>query len=251
MSKINRLILEWSKGTVKSARELSEAGYSPQILKGYVNSGWITLLSRGAYKLADEDLEWQGGLYCLQRDPNNTIHVGAKTALSLKGYSHYISWNEGSIELFGGVKEKLPRWFSKQPWMQKIKLFRTEVFPYEYPRILSTVDVNNVPIKISASELAMLEMVFLVPTVHPFNEVKLTMESLTALRSELLQVLLEDCSSVNTKRLFLYLAEIYNHSWFQELNLTKVNLGSGKREIVKNGKLDKKYKITVPKDHEE
>ena len=35
----------------------------------------------------------------------------------------------------------------------------------------------------------------------------------------------------------------------KELDLDKVNLGSGKRSIVQNGVLDKKYNITVPREY--
>jgi len=38
------------------------------------------------------------------------------------------------------------------------------------------------------------------------------------------------------------------HPWLSHVNLNHVDLGSGKRVIVKDGVLDKKYKITVPED---
>ena len=49
------------------------------------------------------------------------------------------------------------------------------------------------------------------------------------------------------KRLFLYLAEKAKHEWFNHLDLSNIDLGSGKRKIVEEGALDEKYKITVPK----
>ena len=65
--------------------------------------------------------------------------------------------------------------------------------------------------------------------------------------AKMVQELLEDCNSIKVKRLFLYLAENSDHFWFKELNVKSVNLGKGKRVIDVNGKLDKKYNITVPK----
>ena len=62
----------------------------------------------------------------------------------------------------------------------------------------------------------------------------------------MLQSLLEHCSSVKVKRLFLHLAEKHNHAWFKSLDVTKVSLGSGKRVLVPGGRLDPKYLITVP-----
>ena len=47
------------------------------------------------------------------------------------------------------------------------------------------------------------------------------------------------------------MAEKSQHSWFKELDSIKLNLGSGKRVVVQNGVLDKKYHITVPREYAE
>ncbi|HEX9971507.1 MAG TPA: type IV toxin-antitoxin system AbiEi family antitoxin domain-containing protein, partial [bacterium] len=78
-----------------------------------------------------------------------------------------------------------------------------------------------------------------------FAEASHLMENLATLRPQLVQQLLEQCNSIKVKRLFLYFAEKHDHEWFNHLNKNKINLGSGKRVVVKNGKLDKKYQITV------
>jgi len=36
--------------------------------------------------------------------------------------------------------------------------------------------------------------------------------------------------------------------WYGKINVSEIDLGSGKRTIVKNGKLNKKFKITVPEE---
>lgn len=51
-----------------------------------------------------------------------------------------------------------------------------------------------------------MEMLYLVPKVHSFEEADLIMESLSTLRGDLLQKLLEKCNSVKVKRMFLYLS---------------------------------------------
>jgi Transcriptional regulator, AbiEi antitoxin, Type IV TA system len=48
------------------------------------------------------------------------------------------------------------------------------------------------------------------------------------------------------KRLFLYIAEKTGHHCFNHLDVTKIDLGKGKRSIVKNGVFVNKYGITVP-----
>jgi hypothetical protein len=74
------------------------------------------------------------------------------------------------------------------------------------------------------------------------------MEGLNNLRPASVQKLLEGCTSVKVKRLFLYLADKVGHEWLNYINLGKVDLGSGKRAIVKNGVYVSKYQITVPKE---
>ncbi len=74
------------------------------------------------------------------------------------------------------------------------------------------------------------------------------MEGLTLLRlrPSLVQSLLEQCRSIKVKRLFMVLAETCNHSWLKNLDLSTVDFGKGKRMIIKGGKLDSKFGITVP-----
>ena len=61
-------------------------------------------------------------------------------------------------------------------------------------------------------------------------------------------MLLSDCKSIKVKRLFFWFAERHRFTWLPQIDQTKVNLGKGKRMLVKGGKLDPKYLITVPGD---
>jgi hypothetical protein len=74
------------------------------------------------------------------------------------------------------------------------------------------------------------------------------MEGLNNLRPSSIQNLLEKCTSVKVKRLFLYLADKVGHEWFSFINLDNFDLGSGKRSIVAGGVYVSKYQITVPKE---
>ena len=51
---------------------------------------------------------------------------------------------------------------------------------------------------------------------------------------------------MKVKRLFMYLAENCKHPWAGKVDLSKVDLGKGKRALVKGGRFDAKYQITVP-----
>ena len=245
-TKINQLISNWPKGTVKTVTELQGLGYTPQLLKIYSNSKWIELFSRGIYKLYNDDVTWQGALFGFQKKRETTLHTGGKTALTLKGYSHYLSQNESKVYLFSDRKENIPTWIKK---FNQIKVKRNEVFNYKKNENFTLHNAGNFYIIISTPELAAMEMLYLIPNEQSFDEAAKIMEGLTTLRPELVQNLIEECNSVKVKRLFLFMAEKHNHEWAKELNIDRINFGSGKRSIVKDGVLDKKYQITVPREY--
>lgn len=248
MNKINQLMKDWPKGAVMLTSYLKEKGYSKDLLKRYANSNWLESLGYGVYKLSGDEVGWEGAVRALQMQ--SSVHPGGKTALEMKGYAHFLTLGNKTVELFSGIKEPLPKWFRNQNWMKSINHISTKLFQYDDSKIYINCDVKNISLKISSPELAILEMLFLVPKIHSFDEVNLIMESLTTLRADLLQTLLEKCNSVKVKRMFLFLAERHGHFWFEDLDQTKIYLGSGKREIVKEGRLNKKYNITVPKEYE-
>jgi len=247
MTKINQLIKKWPKGTAKTVKELQELGYSPQLLKSYSNSKWIELFSKGIYKLGGDEVLWQGLLYGMQRKKETTLHAGGRTALTLKGFAQYIKLGKDRVYLFSNGNENFNTWIKKN---NQLTLKRTEIFNYKNKDNFTNHTTNQFEITISTPELAIMEMLYLVPNEHSFEETSEIMEGLTTLRPKLAQKLLEECKSIKVKRLFLFMAEYSNHDWVKELNIEKIDLGSGKRVIVKNGVLDKKYKITVPRRYE-
>jgi hypothetical protein len=93
-------------------------------------------------------------------------------------------------------------------------------------------------------------MLHLVPRKVGFDEARLVMGNLATLRPEVVQGLLEACRSVKVKRLFLYMAETEGHAWLTKVDLSKVDLGKGKRMVVPKGRYDAKYRITVTLDRE-
>jgi hypothetical protein len=74
------------------------------------------------------------------------------------------------------------------------------------------------------------------------------MEGLTNLSPRRLQELLADCRSVKVKRLFFFFADRHKHAWLKRLRKEQIDLGKGKRMLVKGGRLDHTYQITVPDD---
>lgn len=112
----------------------------------------------------------------------------------------------------------------------------------------SRLSIDLVELDVATPERAALEMMYLVPKRQSFEEACQVVEALTTLRPLFLQSLLESCTSVKTKRLFMHAAERANHAWLKHLDLSGVDFGSGRRTIHAGGRLDRKYDLIVA-DH--
>ena len=246
MNNINQILQKWPQGTVITTDWLKKQGVSRQSVNSYKKSGWLEQIGSGAYKRKGDTIEWQGGLYALQKLQNVGVNVGGKTALELQGYGHYIRRADTrKFVLWKTPKVRLPPWFMNYNWNVQLEVRSATLYEGEVDA-LSQKKIDNIEISISSAERAILEYLHDVPGNEGLDEANYIMEGLSTLRPLVLQKLLEACKSVKVKRLFLYMAEYHNHAWFNRLDPSPIDLGSGKREIVKGGKLDKKYKIVVP-----
>ena len=247
-TKINRLINQWPRGTVSAASYLKRLGFSHDLLIRYKKSGWIQSFGRGAYTLYGDKVDWPGALYTLQNQLGLNVHPGGKTALELKGYAHYLPAGKRKIFLYGTQGKGLPNWFKGERLGVDIVMTRTNLFPEDSKEGFSEFREKDFSVKISTPERAAMEMLHLVPGKISFEEALLIMENLVSLRPEKVQRLMVMCRSIKVKRLFMYMSEKQEHSWVSDLDMSKINTGKGKRMIVPNGKYDKKYCITVPRD---
>jgi hypothetical protein len=119
----------------------------------------------------------------------------------------------------------------------------------QYTKIFNWKDTKE-GLRISTPERAILEVLNDVPGKISFEHADELMQGLNTLSPRSLQKLLEICDNVKVRRLFFWYAERQNHSWLVKINKDNINLGSGNRVIVKGGRLNKKYKITVPEMYE-
>ena len=101
---------------------------------------------------------------------------------------------------------------------------------------------------ISTPERAILELIDELPNNETFHLVDVTMEGLVNISPRRMQQLLYVATSIKVKRLFFFFADRHRHRWLDHIVRDKINLGKGKRMLVKGGKLDPKYQITVPAD---
>jgi len=247
-TKINRLISQWPRGTVSAASYLNMLGFGYDLLVRYKKSGWIQSFGRGAYILYGDKVEWPGALYALQTQLGLHVHPGGKTALELKGYAHYLPSGKRKIFLYGTQGQVLPNWFKGERLGVDIAMTRTNLFPGDSQEDFSEFIEKDFFMRISSPERAAMEMLHLVPGKISFEEALLIMENLVSLRPDMVQRLLAMCRSIKVKRLFMYMSERQEHAWVSDLDLSKIDLGKGKRMIVPNGKYDRKYLTTVPPD---
>lgn len=244
-SKINQLISAYPQGVVLLSAWLRKQGYSLDLLKRYKESQWLESIGFGALKRYGDKIGYEGALFALQAQSGLSIHPGGKTALSLLGKSHYLELSAKKAVLFGAKNEKLPAWFKKYEWGIKIEFHALKFLPPEAG--LVELDLKSFSIKVSGAARALMECLYLAPKKQDLLECYELMEGLNNLRPDHVQKLLEQCNSVKVKRLFLYMAEKAGHGWLEQLDLKRVDLGSGKRSIVENGVYDSKYQITIPK----
>ncbi len=214
----------------------------------YVQSGWISSIGSGAYIRSSDEMDWYGGLNALQQQLGLAVHLGGKSALVSHGFGHYTHTGRELVFLFLNKGIKLPPWFRANDWQVDFKITRTALLPHNLKDSFTHKTFNGFDIRLSTPERAVLEMLYYIPEMQGFDEAVKILESTSSLRPKLIQNLLENCNSVKVKRLFLYMAEKINHPWFAQLDVRKIELGKGKRLIVRHGRLDRKYQITVPGD---
>lgn len=249
---LDQLASKFNTGNVLTLRWLKENNISAKLAWWYVHSGWLVRLGHQVYKKANTEVDWSGALLAIQNQLKLPIHIGGKSALTLLGRAHFISMQgTRQIILFAKPNTNIPQWFfDESVWGVKFLVYQPLLFKYESTSI-TEIWVNNSKVLVSSPELAILEMLYLLPHHESFEEVTLIMKGLTQLRPIVIQTLLENCCSVKVKRLFLSLANKYKLPWLDDINLDNVNLGKGKYVVGDGGSYDSKYQISLPVIQEE
>ena len=235
-------------GVVLLSSWLTSQGYNLDLQKRYKKSHWLESIGSGASIRSGDDVDYLGGLYALQTQAGFSIHVAGRTALALLGRAHYINMNAQRAVLIGAYKEVLPSWFKKKDWGMQIHYYSTSFLSADLGLI--EFEHKSFSILVSSPARAILECLYLAPKHQELFECYELMEGMNDLRPKMVQELLENCSSIKVKRLFLYLTEKFSHPWFEFLDLSRIDLGSGKQSIVRNGVYIDRYKITVAKEFE-
>ena len=243
-TKINSLLQKFPSGALYFGAWLNQNGIPYTLQQHYRNSQWLTAIDKGVMYRTGEKPTLFSALSCFNNQLNKKFHIGALSALEMRGFAHYVPLGRQTIVVYCPRNEWFPKWFSKYDWGVEILKKYSEFSETG----ITTINENNFEIAVSSPERAFLESLDLAPKHYNITDLYQVMEMLNGLRPNLLQQLLENCKSIKVKRLFLFMAEKAGHSWFEDLDLTKIDLGKGKRSIVKNGVYNTKYQITISRD---
>ncbi|MGM9853037.1 MAG: type IV toxin-antitoxin system AbiEi family antitoxin domain-containing protein [Muribaculaceae bacterium] len=224
---------------------LEKSGLSRSEISDYTKSGWLRRVATGVYTFVGDSPTLYGILASYQSQINLSYHVGAASALELRGFSHYVAMGKPNAIVFTPIKPRLPKWIGTTDLDMRLIEVSTIVFGNSG---IEQTEYNGRPLKISSPERAIMECLLLSPARYNLMDVYYLMEMLTTLRPTLVQQLLENCTSVKVKRLFLYMADKSGHRWFSKLDVSKISLGSGTRSISKGGVKNAKYDIVIPKE---
>ncbi len=227
---------------------LESQGVSPQLVQTYKKSGWLEPLGRGCWIRAGTKPNRSGAIYALQQIPTFSVYPASRYALELHGQAHYIPLGKAPVLHLGVTSgQRLPDWFKNLEFAENILVLNISVLFDPVSVALVDVTSEGVVLKVSSPERAMIEYCHLLPKFSDFEEAQQLMEGLPALRPRLLQDTLMACRSVKAKRLFLALAEFVGHHWFNEIEISKIDLGFSNRILSIDGVSHPRLRISVPK----
>ncbi len=269
--KLNRLSQILPEGLLVDAAWLEQQGYSRSLRSQYVAAGWLFQPCRGVYRRSSTPLSWQQVYVSLHTLLGYPVSVGGLSALQQQGFAHYLPQSREVIHLY--TDQTLPSWLNKLPLetvfvthnrhrFLPATTINVELHPHmaaleklSSTSVQSAIALRNESwsewswsIVMSRPERAILELLDELPQRQSFSNVDAVMEGLVSISPTRMQSLLEQTSSIKIKRLFFYFADRHQHRWRQQLKAELVELGKGKRGLVKGGKLDPVYQITVPEE---
>ena len=269
-AKLNWLTQNILPGSLVLQSWLTAHDFSPQLAQKYVKNGSLSKLRSGLYARPGKAPSWHDAVSCLLEQLDFPLHLAGLTSLAYQGKAHYLQLNETAIWLEIPPKKKLPEWFKAFPNYLKdhglelasekgstTQLTQQTINPEwlvitsnklssQKPSDLIEVEVNGVKLRASSTELAAFELLGAVPAKISFEHAAEVFQGLTNLSPRKVQSLLERSGTIKTNRLYLFLANYYKHPWLSRIDESKIKLGSGKRQIAIEGRLDKHYQITIP-----
>lgn len=215
------------KGMPVTTGQMEHLGISRQLVHRYVQNGWLTTLGYGYFQRTGDELTRNGAVSALEIQ-NLDVHIGGKSALSLRGAVHYLALEKEKLSLYGVTRKKIPDWFTRQfPCeLRMSRLFGVEKNLESRLHVRRLDEDDPYSPFVSEPERALLEMLDYVPQKQSLDEARKIMEPLFTLRPDLLQTLLEACTRIKVKRLFFSLAEELKLPVLHQLDMSLIKFGA-------------------------
>lgn len=252
VSPLKRLLAALPEGVAAPSAWLAAQGVSPQLARKYVAGGWLLPLGHGVYGRPGTVVDWQGVVLGVQRLAGAAVHVGGLSALNLQSLAHYLPLGgEPVIHLWrDDDSARLPSWVRRAGLQAALRLHRERLFAGDAAgqglKALPS-GIRDWKLAASAPERAILEVLAGVDeSAASFAHAAELFGNLAVARPAVAQALLEGCTSVKAKRLFLFLAARHDFPWCRRLRLERIDLGRGKRLVTRGGRFDARFGITYP-----
>lgn len=139
--KLNQLERLLPEGLLVDAAWLEEHGYSRALRSQYVSSGWLGSPVRRVYWRPRGVLRWEQVVISLQVLLGYPVSVGGRTALEIRGYSHYLYQAQQAVHLY--TDRKLPSWLSKLPDMPTFVVHNRSRFLPALPDYSEMLSLDN------------------------------------------------------------------------------------------------------------
>jgi hypothetical protein len=249
-TKVTELSLDsvlWD-GLLVDRKWLKDKGFNRPAVDYYLRSEKLEAVARGVYRKSGPPLKWQSVVYSLS-ELGYPIHVGHMTALAYHGFQHFLALGDGA-EICLYSEKNLPAWIHAELVKHVFLDMPRNPFAGSQTGIVEVpFGTWDWPISYSTPERAFLELLGTLSNADQIQSAKILFEGAANFRPALIQTLLEECRQVKAKRLFLWLAREQKHVWYGHIDRSKIDLGTGKRQIAKGGMLDEEYLITVPREN--
>lgn len=244
---IQQILKTLPLGQVATRRWLLTQGATVSMLDNALKSGKLQSLAHGVVARPGLPISWQGVLASFHRMWPKPVWLGGLSALEQHGLLHDVQFGT-TLYLYSTARK--PAWLEKLDlsvnwrWMRTARLWDETML--QSAGSLQSVALHKGAWWLASPEQAWLETLALLPDRVGFEQADHIAEGLVNLSPRRLRSLLSACSHVRAKRLFFFFADRHQPAWFRHLDASDYELGRGKRAVVAHGKLNRRWKITVP-----
>ena len=109
-TKINDLRQKIPSNGIMLTSWMEKSGFSRSEISNYMKSGWLQRISTGVYQFTGDRPSLYGILASYQKQADLKYHIGATSALELKGFSHYITMGKPTAVVYSPVRPPIPKW---------------------------------------------------------------------------------------------------------------------------------------------